>query len=495
MKAVRDMKAGKAAGPDEVHGELLKTLHDDDHLTVLTSLFNKIYRTGQLPQDWLQSTFIPLPKKPNAKRCEEFRTISLMSHVLKLFLKVLHRRIYRKCEDLLTDTQFGFRGGFGTRDALFAMQVLVQRCRDMNKDIFLCFIDYEKAFDRVQHEKLLELLQRVGLDNRDVRIIANLYWGQNANVRVGEALSAKVPIQRGVRQGCVLSPMLFNLYSEAILSEALEGFKQGIVVNGEVINNMRYADDTALIASSCEDLQLLLNRVHAVSSEYGLSMNIRKTKFMIVSRRTVVDARLWIAGVEVERVRWYKYLGCCLNENWEYSQELKSRIEQARAAFTKMRPLLCSRDLSLKTRLRIIKCYVLPVLIYGHEGWTLTKTLERRLAAFEMWIYRRMLRIPWTARMTNTEVLDRMGTEMMVLHDLRRRKLEYFGHAIRNEKYRFLQLVMEGKIEGRRGMGRRRISWLKNLRDWYNVDSVSLFRAAASKVCIAMMIANLRRGV
>ncbi|KAL0279224.1 UNVERIFIED_CONTAM: hypothetical protein PYX00_000829 [Menopon gallinae] len=210
------MKSGKAPGHDEVHAEILKTLEEED-LDAVTSLFNKIYTTGVIPEDWLKSTFVPIPKKSSAKRCEEFRTISLMSHVLKLFLKIIHGRIYRKCEEQISDTQLGFRGGLGTRDALFAIQVLVQRCLDMNKDVFLCFIDYEKAFDRVQHEKMIQILQQVGLDSRDVRIIANLYWNQKAHVRFSDNTSEDVEIRRGVRQGCVLSPLLFNLYSDLML--------------------------------------------------------------------------------------------------------------------------------------------------------------------------------------------------------------------------------------------------------------------------------------
>jgi hypothetical protein len=110
-----------------------------------------------------------------------------------------------------------------------------------------------------------------------------------------------------------------------------------------------------------------------------------------------IHAKIIVAGEAVQRVASYKYLGCLLNEKWDYSQEVKTRIEQARSAFVKMRNLLSKRELSLNTRTRIVRCYVLPVLLYGHEGWTLTKVLEKRLAAFEMWIYRRMLRIPWTA--------------------------------------------------------------------------------------------------
>ena len=111
-----------------------------------------------------------------------------------------------------------------------------------------------------------------------------------------------------------------------------------------------------------------------------------------------------------------------------------------------------------------------------------------------MWVYRRMLKISWTDRVRNTDVLARMKKEVEVLYEIKRRKLDYFGHVIRNEKYRLLQLVMEGKIEGKRKQGRRKTSWLKNLRDWFGVDSLSLFRAAVSKVKICQMKANLRCG-
>lgn len=203
----------------------------------ITELFNAIYDTGHIPEDWLLSTFVTLPKKPSAKTCEEFRTISLMSHTLKIFLKIIHNRIYRKYEDNIGETQFGFRNSMGTREALFTMQVLIQRCRDVSCDVYICFIDYAKAFDRCQHEKMISALQRIGIDDRDIRIITNLYWNQSAQVRIGDQMSDQVEIRRGVRQGCVLSPTLFNIYSEEIFSEALTNTEVGIRINGEYINN------------------------------------------------------------------------------------------------------------------------------------------------------------------------------------------------------------------------------------------------------------------
>ena len=129
--------------------ELLKLLTEESALAVLLSLFNTIYESGILPSDWLKSVFVPLPKKSKAKTCNDHRLISLMSHVLKLFLKIIHARIYSKCEKRMGSTQFGFKSGFGTREALFGIRVLTQRCQDVNLDVYSCFVDYEKAFDTV----------------------------------------------------------------------------------------------------------------------------------------------------------------------------------------------------------------------------------------------------------------------------------------------------------------------------------------------------------
>lgn len=491
-KGINEAKEGKAPGPDDIHSEVLKLINDEN-LRTITRLFNVIYDTGHIPKEWLKSTFVIIPKKPNAKLCKDYRTISLMSSVLKLFLKILHKRIYKKCEEYISETQFGFRNGLGTRDALFGLQVLVQRCMDINKDVHIAFIDYEKAFDRIKHQKMMHVLRKVGVDDKDIKIIANLYWHQTANVRVENETTDDIEIKRGVRQGCVLSPILFNLYSEEILAEALNESQEGIRINGEIINNIRYADDTVLLADSIGDLQALLFKVHSTSKNMGLNMNISKTKYMIISKTPPSNnLQILLDKRTIEQVHQYKYLGCWVNDKWDISQEIKVRIETARSAFCKMRPVLSNRNINLKLRVRIAQCYVFSVLLYGVEGWTLTKKLSSKLEAFEMWVYRRILKISWTERVRNTEVSERIGKQAEILHKVKTRKLQYFAHVMRNEKYRILQLVMQGKIVGKRRPGKRKTSWLKNLREWYGKNTGDLFRAAASKIRIAMMIANLR---
>ena len=129
--------------------------------------------------------------------------------------------------------------------------------------------------------------------------------------------------------------------------------------------------------------------------------------------------------------------------------EIKCRIEMARAAFNKMRNLFCNDNINLKLRQRMIKCYVWSVLLYGCETWTLKVNTMNRLEAFEMWLHRRMLKIPWTDLVSNTEVLRRARAERELLSIVKVRKISYLGHVLRGGKYHLLHLILKGKIEGR----------------------------------------------
>lgn len=502
--AIKDMKQRKATGPDRIHGEILKTLcnssveDNQDVWNLLVRFFNSIYGTGIIPDEWCISTFITLPKKQNATECSEYRTISLMSHILKIFLKIIHRRIYKKCEEHAGKNQFGFRNGLGTREAICALNVLAQRCRDVNRNLYLCFIDYKKAFDNVKHRKLVDILQKIGIGRKECRLIKNLYWRQSANIIVDEEESEDIRISKGVRQGCILSPMLFNIYSEAIFREALEETSLGIKINDEVISEIRYADDTVLISDSDTKLQEMVNRVNESSRNFGLEMNINKTKFMIIHKErlseNIASVKITVEGQEIERVRTYLYLGTWIHDQTDQNLELRTRIEKARATFTKMRTLFSGSGISLKLRLRMVKCYIYSILLYGAESWTLTKQMEKKIEAFEMYIFRRILRISWTDKVRNETVLQRMNTERELLHIVQRRKMEYLGHVMRGEKYELFKLILNGNIEGRRSAGRRKLSWMADLRRWFGKSTQEILGAAVSKISIIRMIANLQRG-
>ena len=185
----------------------------------LTQLFNNIYDTGMFPDDLVKSIFIPLPKKAMATECGDHRLISLMPHATKIFLRVILNRIKEVIDIEVDEAQFGFRPGRGTREGIFSFNIMAQKHIEIKKEMYICFIDYAKAFDRVKHENLIECLKQIGIDGKDTRIITNLYWHQKAAIRVDKDIPDYTSIQRGVRQGCVLSPILFNIYTELIFRQ------------------------------------------------------------------------------------------------------------------------------------------------------------------------------------------------------------------------------------------------------------------------------------
>lgn len=215
---------------------------------------------------------------------------------------------------------------------------------------------------------------------------------------------------------------------------------------------------------------------------------------MIITKRAQNNGNIYIHNKPLEKVEKYTYLGTVINNNNNCSEEIKTRIAKARSTFIKMKKILCGRDLNHELKIRLMRCYVMSILFYGMETWTLKKMDSRKLEAFELWMYRRILKIPWVDRITNAEVMRRMCKEKEIISTIKKRKLQYLGHIMRGEKYQLLQIIMQGKIQGKRSIGRRRHSWLRNLREWFNCNTSQLFRSAVSKIRIAMMIANLRDG-
>ena len=185
-KAIRSMKNGKATGPDDIPAEILKAL-DEANTDIITSLCNTIYNNGLIPSEMKQSVFITLPKRPKTQNCAEHRTISLMGHVTKLLLKIIQLRIANKIDREVSRLQSGFKSGTGTREGIFNLRTTCERSLEVQKDVYICFINYTKAFDRVKHTKMIKCLQEIGIDDKDLQIIAKSYWEPGA---AGPAISA-----------------------------------------------------------------------------------------------------------------------------------------------------------------------------------------------------------------------------------------------------------------------------------------------------------------
>ena len=186
-------------------------------------------------------------------------TVALISHASKVRLKILQARLQQYVNRELPDVQADFRKGRGTRDQIVNIRWIVEKAREFQKNIYFCFIDYAKAFDCVDHNKLWKILQEMGIPDHLTSLLRNLCAGQEATVRTGHGTTDWFQIGKGVRQSCILSSCLFNLYAEYIMRNAgLEEAQAGIKIAGRNINHLRYTDDTTLMQSEEESKSLLM---------------------------------------------------------------------------------------------------------------------------------------------------------------------------------------------------------------------------------------------
>ena len=235
VKAMNTMKTDKAIGNDEIPVETIRNLGNTG-LAMLQKLFNEVYESGKWDNEMMESTFIPLPKKPKANDCSSFRNISIMNHSTKILLRIIMDRMKFAIHAEVNESQYGFMPDKGTRNAVYVLNRIAERSKQVQKKVLCCFIDYTKAFDRVQHNILFEILSDLDVNDKDIRLMHNLYFGQKANIRVCNTKSEKVDIKKGVRQGCVASPDLFSLYSEVILRGIDR--ENGVNIGGHNITNI-----------------------------------------------------------------------------------------------------------------------------------------------------------------------------------------------------------------------------------------------------------------
>ena len=212
----------------------------------------------------------------------------------------------------LPDVQAGFRKGRGTRDQIANIHRIIKKARQFQKNVYFCLIDYAKDFDCVDHNQLWKILKEMGIPDHLTCLLRNLYAGLEATVRTGHGTTDRFQIGKGVRQSCILSPCLFNLYAEYIMQNAgLEETQAGIKIAERNINNLRYADDTTLMAESEEELKSLLMKVKEESEKVDLNLNIQKTKIMAsgpitswqIDEETMDTVRDYISGLQ-NHCRW-----------------------------------------------------------------------------------------------------------------------------------------------------------------------------------------------
>ncbi|XP_063609538.1 uncharacterized protein LOC134783560 [Penaeus indicus] len=463
-EAIKRMNTGKAPGPDNIPLELL-THGGREAEEQLKTLFLHIWDTGTVPEDFRITNIITIFKKGDRMLCGNYRGISLLSIAGKIFARILLNRLIRVTEEVLPESQCGFRPSRGTVDMVFCARQLQEKIRDQQQPLTFISWDLQKAFDKVPRRAMWDTLTRYGCPDHFITLVRSLHDDMTGRVCHQGTLSDAFPITGGLKQGCVLAPTLFSLYIAAMLKK--------IPHESPVNCNTRMT--MQLPSQAVEHLQDTVDLYKTAYERFGMAVN-NKTKILTqpTPNQELLEFDVQIDGHSLEHVEHFPYLGSILSKDTSCEADIEKRIKSAHAAYGRLaRRVFDNHDLSIKTKVMVFQAVVLSTLLYACETWTTYRRDLKKLESFQQAKLRCLLRIPWEQRVTNNEVLSR-ATLPRIETTILCHRLRWAGHVARMDDTRLPKIILYGELkEGRRPRGapkRRFKDQLKRSLDQTDID-------------------------
>lgn len=502
-RAISCLSNNKAPGTSGILAEMVKNGGPAFH-TSLMKLISKIWTEGFVPQAWRDAEIVPIPKKGDLSLCDNWRGIALLDVIGKVVGRVIQTRLQTLAELELSDSQCGFRSGRSCTDQIFSVSQLIEKFNEHQETGFLTFIDLRKAYDSVSRPALWRALEVLGVPPQLVRLIASFHDNMSAKVRVNDGHTAQIPVNNGLRQGCSMAPVLFNLFFALVFEKWREEmadqcpdhgvslrFKVGDLFNRPrtqhqqfSASDLEFADDAVIVTLTHSTAQTALSVFVSVATSFGLSVNFVKTKFMAVGvDLTDGDFQpLTIKNSTVDHVTSFPYLGSLLSPDARCVSEIDRRLAGAARIFGALECIFKSKNFTVRTKRLVYSSCVLSTLLYGSDCWAVLKRDERRLDVFHHRCLRAMLGVSrleqQQSHISNADLRQRWGDPGLVSDILRKRRLQWLGHVARMSEDRMPKRLLFGWLPKTRPPHGPRLRWkdrvqadLKTLdvRDWFNV--------------------------
>ena len=389
--AAKKLKNNKSSSYDMIKNEMIKSALPFLSKSI-TYTFNEILNTGMFPENWKEGMVIPLHKTGSQFDPNNYRgtCITLSSCLGKLFCHVLNNRITSELEmrSFFKEEQAGFRINHRTSDHIFILRTIVDKyvlnAKNGSK-LFACFIDLRKAFDTVWHDGLFLKLQKAGITGKVYNVIKSMYNNCHSRVKCNHFLSDPIDISKGVHQGNVLSPLLFNVFINDIGDTFTENDVP--VLQSSSVSHLLYADDLLLLSTTADGLQHNITKVQEFCKQWGLSINIDKTKIMIFSKngRACKDRFQFIIGHSIlECVNSYKYLGVEISANGKFLIAEKNLSLKASRALFSIKQSIFDSSIKPSAVLRIFDSLIKPIALYNSEIWVGYKSCYQKKTIDEM---------------------------------------------------------------------------------------------------------------
>ena len=372
---IKALKLGKAVATDLISNEIIKTTAD--LITpLLMALFSKIIKCEIFPEDWSLGIIIPLFKSGDTSDPNCYRGITINSCLAKLFMLLMNSRLQSFCDKhgIIHFNQIGFTKGFRPGDHVFTMKTLIDKSFQEKKTLHVCFVDFRKAYDTVWRDGLYKKLLSLRIDKSFVRLLRNIYSSSSLAVKTQNGRSKIFSSRVGLKQGCNLSPLLFNLFINDLLTE-LQGIMSGSpTLEGIPINALMYADDLVLISETEEGLQSLLDTLQRYTDKWFLQVNKSKTKYMRISNSDKNPLKsMKLGDTQLEATNEYCYLGTIFSSNGSLNQAAKTLHDKAsKAMFSLLAKVNKHHTCSPKLLLDLFDKMILPIAMYNVEVWGTT---------------------------------------------------------------------------------------------------------------------------
>jgi hypothetical protein len=334
---------------------------------------NILLKEGKGVSNWLISLLVPIHKKGVLDDPNNYRGVALISCLAKLFYAILNNRLMNYCltNNILSPSQLGFLAGNRTSDAHIIIYNLVNEyCHKRGLKIYSCFVDFSKAFDSVPRDKMFQKLLDIGITGKFYDLIKFIYEGDQLCIKINNTITSCIKTMMGVRQGCVLSPLLFNIFM-ADFQRSLSADTGVQLTEDTRINCILWADDIILLSESEEGLNKLLEGLNAYSIENQLKVNTDKTKCMIFNKTgRLIRRNFYLGTSRLENVKSYKYLGLIITPSGEITSALKDLRSRALKAYMALKNKLgMFFKENVDDTIKLFDALVKPILTYGSDFW------------------------------------------------------------------------------------------------------------------------------
>ena len=380
-QAIRSLKNRKSSGLDEIPAEFLK-VSETSITPFLVLFFNHLYENGIFPKEWTKSIIVPLLKKGDPSCPGNYRGVSLLSIVSKVFTHVINKRFYKwaETENKIPEEQAGFRKKYSTIDHIFTLTSMINKCLYSNKrrKLYIAFVDYEKAFDLVDRDRLWTILEKLKASTKLINMLKGMYSCVKSCVRWGAFVTDFFDCPTGVRQGCLLSPLIFSLLISEVAELVNKKGKHGyqFVPNCREIFLLLFADDIALISTSSAGLQNQINNLEHASDSLGLKVNTQKTKIMVFRKGGHLSRHenWFYKSKQLEVVNSYKYLGFTLTTKLSIENSFEASAQRAKGKIVELlRVMWTLGNMNMSIFFKLFDAQVKSMLLYSSEVWGLTQ--------------------------------------------------------------------------------------------------------------------------